>query len=502
MGKALQINVDVAEVFLPALQKPKRIKILVGGRGSTKSTFVSDMMLIEMMKGGLIGCGREYQNSIDESVHRLMYEEYARLGMTGFTHDKQHIEHTNGGRSFYRGLQGHSIDSIKSMLTGVKKFWVEEGGTLSENTIRTLTKSLRLSATDVDRVNRGEVVEMPEIIITMNRGKSTDPISRLLLKRAEKELARCGYYEDDLVMVIQANYDDIPQSWFMASGLEIERLDDMERLSTAEYEHQWLGAYSDTVENAIIKPDWFDACVDAHLKLGFKATGADVVTHDPSDSGDPRALAHRKGSLFIDVVENAELDINDALDWACDYANDNIADIFIWDGDGVGLGLKRDVQKHFANKHTRFQLFHGGATCYQPDAVFEILDNEDNTGKKRVRTNKDEFFNAIAQAYWMLAKRMESTWRAVTKGEYINPDELISFSSEIEKLDFLRAELCSVPKKDNRNGKFQLVSKVDREDASPNMGDCCAMSMVAEFMNNRATSSAVTPIPTKHTAFK
>ena len=500
MQEALRIDVDIAEVFLPAIQKPKRIKILVGGRGSTKSTFVADMMLIEMMQGGLVGCGREYQNSIDESVHRLLVDEYDRLNLTGFDSDKKHIYHGSGGRSFYRGLQGHNIDSIKSMLTGVKRFWVEEGGTLSEDTITTLTKSLRLSAKDVDRVNRGEEVEMPEIWITMNRGASKDPISRLLLKRAESDLKRTGYYEDDLIMVIQANYNDIPQSWFLASGLEVERKDDEDKLDEAEYNHQWLGAYSDAIKGAIIKPAWFDACIDAHVKLGFKATGQDVVAHDPSDSGDPRALAHRKGSVFIDVQENDELDVNEACDWACDYAMNNLADLFLWDGDGLGLGLRRDVERNFKGKHTKYQMFRGGSACYNPEAIHETLVDE-LRGGKRVVKNRDAFFNAIAQAYWLLAKGMENTYRAVVKGEYIDPDDLISFSSSIEKIDILRSELCSVPKKNNNSGKFQLVPKKDRDDDSPNMGDCCAMTMISRYIAIEKEQEMNYTIPKAHSAF-
>lgn len=500
MAKGAEIKIDVADVFIPIIERPKRIKILVGGRASTKSTFVADMLLLKMMQGQLVGCGREYQNSIDESVHRLMYEEYERLGLDGFSHDKTHIEHVSGGRNFYRGLQGHSIDSIKSMLTGVQVFWIEEGGALSDTTLRTLTSSIRLSAADVERVNRGEKVDMPEIWISMNRGKSTDPISQRLLKRADKDLMSKGVYEDDLLLAVQANYCDIPQSWFLASGLEAERKDDEERMDEAEYNHKWLGAYSDTVENAIIKPAWFDACVDAHKKLGFKASGQDVVAHDPADSGDARARAHRKGSVFLDVSENDQDDINDSLDWACEYAVDALADLFIWDGDGVGLGLKRDVKQHFDGKHTQFHMFNGGSGVYSPDSVHEVIEQE-ATGSKKVRTNRDAFYNAIAQAYWLLAQRMEKTYRAITKGDYIDPDELISFSSEIEKLDYLRAELCSVPRKHNRNGKFQLVPKSEREDDSPNMGDCCAMTMIASYVNLNRSQDIDYTIPQGYSAF-
>jgi len=479
------LDIECAEVFEPLITTPKRIKILVGGRGSTKSTFVADYVNACMYAGELWCCAREYQNSIEESVHRLLIDEQARLEMDGFTNDKNHIYHTSGGRNFYRGLQGHSIETIKSMLTGVDGVWIEEGSNLSELTLTTLTASLRLSAADVERVNAGEDVKMPEVWITLNRGSSTDPIAQRWLKRADKDLLTKGYYEDDLILAVQANYTDIPQSWFNASGLDTI----------------WLGHYSDTVKDAIIEPEWFDACVDAHTKLGFKAEGQDVVAHDPSDSGDPRALAHLKGSVFIDVLENPDDDINQALDWATGYAIDNIVDLFVWDGDGVGLGLRRDVQSAFNGKHTGFQMFNGNAKPYNPDAVYEVLKDELRGGQK-VRTNKDAFYNAIAQCYWLLARRMENTYRAVSKGEYLNPENLISFSSSIEKLDYLRAELCGVPQKKNGvGGKFQLVPKKDRVGGSPNMGDCCAMSMAAQFIEVNQQKTEIV-IPQSYSAFK
>lgn len=497
------MNIDCAEVFEPLITTPKRIKILVGGRGSTKSTFAADYVNASIYAGELWCCAREYQNSIEESVHRLLIEEQERLGMQGFTNDKTHIYHASGGRNFYRGLQGHSIDTIKSMLTGVDGVWIEEGNNLSDLTLTTLTASLRLSAKDVERVNSGEDVKMPEVWITLNRGSSTDPIAQRWLKRADKDLLTKGIYEDDLILAVQANYTDIPKSWFMASGLEVERADDEIKLPKAKYNHIWHGHYSDNVDDAIIQPEWFDACVDAHekYKLGFGASGQDIVTHDPGDSGDARGLAHLKGSVFVEVAENSDDDINDALDWSTDYAVKNIADLYIWDGGGLGLGLRRDVQNAFNGKHTGFQMFDGNATPYMPDSVFEVLEDELHGGTK-VRTNRDKFRNAIAHCYWLLARRMENTYRAVTKGAYIDPDKLISFSSEIEGLDYLRAELCGVPqKKTGIGGKFQLVPKPDRKNPSPNMGDCCAMAMAGQFIEVKKEAQHF-DIPKPYNAFR
>ena len=50
-----------------------RFIVLIGGRGSAKSESVARIMVMKAQtEGADILCGREYQNSIDESVHKLI----------------------------------------------------------------------------------------------------------------------------------------------------------------------------------------------------------------------------------------------------------------------------------------------------------------------------------------------------------------------------------------------------------------------------------------------
>src|ERR1043165_5757726 len=252
------MEIKCAQKLGVLLQKPKRVKLLVGGRGSTKSTFVADYVSSCMSQGQLWCCAREFMNSIDESVHRLLLTEIERIKFAGFDSDKTHIFHSSGGRNFYRGL-ARNITSIKSMLTGVDGLWIEEGETLSDETLMALTASLRLDTIQIEAMLAGESIKMPEIWITMNRGSRNDPVALKWLERAEADLSRCGYYEDDMIMIVEINYTDIPQAWFQASGLEQERLDDFRNMPRSLYDHKWLGKYLEIVENSIILPEWFDA---------------------------------------------------------------------------------------------------------------------------------------------------------------------------------------------------------------------------------------------------
>lgn len=455
------------------LEKEKRLKILVGGRGSTKSTFVADYVLACLELGQLWCCAREYQNTIEESVHRLLTDEVERLELAGFDSDKMHIYHASGGRNFYRGL-ARNPSGMKSSLTGVHGLWIEEGENLSEDSITKLSASLRPSAKDVQRRIAGEDILMPEIWITMNRGSSKDPISKHWLKRAEKELSRTGIYEDEYMIVVQINCDEVPKRWFVASGLEAERADDEKRLSKAAYDHKWNGAYSDTVEDAIIEPEWFDACIDAHKKLGFDPQGVEVVTHDPSDLGsDSKGLSYRHGVVFLDVRDRGTGDVNEGGDWAAEYALDKKPDWFIWDGDGMGVALRRQFDESFKGKRINLEMFRGSMAVDMPEALFQPSENA------KAKTNRQTFKNKRAQYYWLLRERVRLTYEAIQTGKYIDPDELISFSSDIKDIGVLRSELCRIPKKPNGAGLIQIRSKEEMRKLgieSPNMADSVMMS--------------------------
>ena len=462
------VNLRIVDKLLPLITKPKRIKIAVGGRGSAKSIGFGDIMLMFADQGERVCAAREFQNSIDDSVHENLKDAINRMGLEGFEVQAKGISSSNNGEVFYKGL-ARNITSIKS-IGNVKKLWIEEGESISDNSLKVLTPSIRSSASD-----KGETP--PEIWISMNRGSTTDAIAKKYLARAERELAKCGYYEDDLMIAVELNWKDNP--WFPPE-LEQERLDDLANLTTAEYRHIWEGQYYDEVENSIIPVEWFDAAIDAHIKKGFKAQGARMVSHDPSDTGkDPKGLCLRHGSVIEQVLEKPDGDVNDGCDWATDFAIENRADSFNWDCDGLGVSLRRQVAAALDGTQVSYAMFKGSEGAENPDDPYLPVGIELEQTKSR--TNGQTFRNKRAQYYWMLRDRFYATYRAVIKNEYIDPDTMISLSSDIANIDQLRAEVCRIPRKHNGNGMIQIMTKVEmwskHKIPSPNMADALMMSM-------------------------
>jgi len=465
------LNLQIPEKLAPFFTTQKRYKVAFGGRGAGKSMSIAGMIDQRVQTEGiLVGCLREFQNSLDESVYALLVSEIQRIGIPGFKIRHNRLDNISGGGVRFRGL-ARSIESIKSMF-GFKVFWLEEGQFISEESLKILTPTLR--------------EEGSELWISANPLSSTDPFSQRFIKPFERDLMANGVYEDDMHYIVKMNYNDNP--WF-PEVLEKERLHDKHTLSKAMYDHIWEGAYNDFVEDGLIKAEWFDACVDAHIHLGIKPEGVRFAAHDPSDEGaDAKGFAFRHGIVVEDVREMTTGDINMGADWAINLAINHKADAFSWDCDGMGIGLKRQVSGAFDGKPTVLVMFRGSKKIDNPDAVFEPV----GLPMQNQTKNKDALANQRAQYYLELRKRVYKTWEAVEKDVYHNPEELISFDSTIEMLQQLRSEMCLMPVKPNRSGKFELFTKREMKAKfkfkSPNLSDSVMMLCKKPHSHNLVSS--------------
>lgn len=438
------------------IDTPKRFKIAIGGRGSGKSMSFADMCLMDAQTKGIkTACFREFQNSIDDSVHALLKSEIERLNLQGYEIQNNQILLNDEPAFKFRGL-ARNPEGVKSMH-GFQRFWVEEAQTISFNSLKALTPTLR--------------EEGSEIWFSANPRSSVDAFSQRFIKPYEKQLRRDGFYEDDLHLIVIINITDNPLA---PDVLKQEMENDRALMSPALFQHIWEGEYYDSVEDNIIPTEWYDAAIDAHKKLGFEPSGALIASHDPSDEGgDSKGFALRKGSVVLEVCEKVTGDSGEGMDWALQKARQSQADWFVWDCDGLGISLKRQVDQELESTKMQKHQFRGSES---PDDAAVPYSGSDS------KTNKDTFFNKRAQYWWKLRDRFEATYRAVVKGEYVNPDDIISLSSEIDALDQLRSEVCRIPQKRSNNGKIQIMSKIDMakkpyELPSPNMGDALMMSM-------------------------
>jgi phage terminase large subunit len=100
---------------LRCLWAPNRYIVLHGGRGGSKSWGVARALLLQgAAKPRRVLCARELQNSMAESVHQLLKDQIAALGLDGFYEvTEREIRGRNGSQFIFAGLR-HNVASIKS----------------------------------------------------------------------------------------------------------------------------------------------------------------------------------------------------------------------------------------------------------------------------------------------------------------------------------------------------------------------------------------------------
>ena len=444
------MNISIPGAFAPLMESDKRYRIAVGGRGSGKSMTVATMCILEAIQGKRILACREFQNSISESVHSLVASLIDQIGVSGFTVTRDRISHSSGGEFIFRGLS-RNIESVKSLF-GCDVVWIEESQTISEESLRVLTPTIREAGS--------------YFLMCANPRSQADPFTETFLKGRDSQLRSGeGCFEDELHTILMVNYDRNP---FFPTELDLERRRDKKMLSSAMYAHVWEGFTLDEVDNSLILADWFDAALEVGDRIKYRDSGARVVGHDISDTGkDAKAVVVRHGARVLDMGLKHDGTASDGLDWALDYVDRYHADSFVYDADGVGLGMAREVERSLGNRNIAITAFRGGESPENPDSMFEGH-----------RKNRDAFFNRRAQAFWDVRERFWKTYQAVD-GEYLDPDELVFLDPEHEMISQLRSELCRLPLKPHQGGKIQLMPKTEMAKAplslpSPNLADAFA----------------------------
>jgi phage terminase large subunit len=204
---------------------PSRYKGAHGGRGSGKSHFFAEEIVIRCLQepGLRVICIREVQKTLAQSSKQLIEGKIAALGVGDkFRIFNDKIETPGGGLIIFQGMQDHSAESIKS-LEGFKIAWIEEAQTLSARSLSLLRPTIR--------------AEGSEIWASWNPTRKQDAIEQFL--RGPQGAPKGA-------VVVQANWRDNP--WWN-DVLEAERQLELERYPE-RYDHTYEGDYARAFEGA------------------------------------------------------------------------------------------------------------------------------------------------------------------------------------------------------------------------------------------------------------
>ena len=259
------------------LFKPARYKCLYGGRGSGKSYGVADALLIQgYAKKIKVLCGREFQNSMTESVHSLLKGRIEQLGLSShYIVQRDSITGANGTEFIFKGVR-HNVESIKSIF-GITHLWLEEASTISEESWQVLKPTIREPGS--------------EIWCTLNPAYKTDAIYKDLILNPPY-----GAY------VHRVNWD---MNKHFPLELENERTR-MQRNDPALYAHIWEGECIEHTDAQVFNGKWrvddfnHDADAPYHgLDFGYSQDDTAVVRCFIRD--DALYISHEGFKIGLDI---------------------------------------------------------------------------------------------------------------------------------------------------------------------------------------------------------
>lgn len=154
------------------LFRSKRYKESHGGRGSGKSwNYARALLLLAKDRPLRVLCVRELQNSINESVYKLLCNQIVALGLQNdYDIQKTIIRSKCGSEFIFAGIRMNTT-KIKSM-EDIDICWVEEAETISNRSWEILIPTIRKEECYIYSDNQPST---SEIWITWNPDLETDP---------------------------------------------------------------------------------------------------------------------------------------------------------------------------------------------------------------------------------------------------------------------------------------------------------------------------------------
>lgn len=216
---------------------PVRYRVLYGGRGGSKSWGMARALVVLAAKQTLrILCARELQNSIRDSVHKVLSDQIESMGLLPFYQIEQaRIFCPSTGSEFsFEGIR-NNVTKIKS-YEGVDICWVEEANKVTKNSWEVLIPTIRK--------------EGSEIWVSFNPELETDDTYQRFVLSAPKN-----------AIVQKISWRDNP--WF-PSVLKQEMLDLKARDRDA-YLHVWEGECRKALEGAVYAEEMRDCAEEGRI---------------------------------------------------------------------------------------------------------------------------------------------------------------------------------------------------------------------------------------------
>jgi phage terminase large subunit len=314
-----KIKIRIPKAFSALFSEFWRYIIFYGGRGSGKSQSVARALLIRGRQKKLrILCTREIQNTIKDSVHKLLKDIIEEYEFTDYQVTNDSIINQKTGTEFlFKGLK-HHINEIKS-TEGIDICWVEEAQSVSKQSLDVLTPTIRKPGS--------------QIIFTFNRQTELDPVYvEFVQNRPPKTYVK------------KVNYDVLEKLGLLPDVLIEER--EKDRKDAEVFAHKWLGEPESQNELSILSR----TAILAAMQREVSDDGLDIYGVDVARMGNDKIVFwHRKGLATKKFKAHRKLKTTQTCDALEVFVGFNKEAEIRIDDTGVGGGVTDEMEKRGYN---------------------------------------------------------------------------------------------------------------------------------------------------------
>lgn len=397
--------------------------ILKGGRGGGKTETLAQYFVLNALHDSSdILCLREVQNTIEQSVYKVIESWIDQLELRKYFHitEKKIICTLSGAEFTFLGMTGRNkVDNIKS-LHGIKYVWYEEAHLATKDNLNTLLPTIRV---------RGL-----KFFFSLNEKTEKDAVIEVVSK-----YKHCK--------IVHINYTDNPH----CPQELITLAEECKRINEDDYKHIWLGKpVTDKTRQTVLPMKLLKLCVDAHSKLGnsdgHSYAGLDLASGELK-SNDKNALSVISGCVvrYSSDWQSGNLDMV-ARRVADTAGGMNVVRLYY---DAVGVGGFAGKQLMATNPDYSVEPLMGQQVPFGKDRPYMKL-------RKGKITNRMFFRNLKSQLWWNLRLRAENTARMLNGFPSTRKEYYLSFDSGIDNLQGLLDELAQATWIEDSSGRIQI----------------------------------------------
>jgi phage terminase large subunit len=276
------LDLQIAEAYIPLWNGGYEHYAFFGGRGGGKSHGVGEACIgLAAQRTERVVCGRQYQNSIKDSVKELLEKKIYKMGLNDCHKilEREIINTSTGSRFSFIGMD-RNPESAKS-LEGATIFWGEEAQTFTKRSVELIIPTIRAPGS--------------RMIWTWNPRFRTDEVDQLFR----------GPHPPEASCIRHVSWRDNP--FFYQTRMPSEYRRSL-RANPKRHVHIWEGGYDENPDLAIFdnyaigRPDFIpEKCLPRFgMDFGFGSDPNAIVkvyVIEPEDMGLDPALFN--GIIYV-----------------------------------------------------------------------------------------------------------------------------------------------------------------------------------------------------------